>query len=133
MSTANQNNFAIPLSLLVLLHATLVLGIIWARKHRSLRIAAPVFGAYYAALFYMLAYYSSRWGLHTGFEESDAWWITLLIAVIVIGLVLLPRRWTQHLDEIKCASCHHFHEGRDCACGCRMDQFKYPNRTSGFP
>ena len=127
------SELAIPLSLLVLLHVALVAGIIWARKRMSLRITAPIFGAYYIALFWMLAYYSSRWSLHTGFEESDARWLTLLIAAIVIGLVLMPRRWTQHLNEIKCASCHHFHEGRDCTCGCRMDQFKYPNRTSGFP
>jgi len=124
---------AIPVSLFALLHAALVAGIIRTRKHKSLRIAAPIFGAYYAALFWMLAYYGSRWGLHTSFEESDARWVTFLIAAIVIGLVLMPRRWTQHFNEIKCASCHHFHEGRDCACGCRMDQFRYPNRTSGFP
>jgi hypothetical protein len=127
------SELAIPLSLLALLHAALVAGTIWIRKHKSLRIAAPIFGAYYVVLFWMLAHYGSRWGLHTGFEESDVRWLAFLIVVIVLGLVLMPHRWIQHFNEIKCVSCHHFHEGRDCACGCRIDQFKYPNRTSGIP
>jgi hypothetical protein len=124
---------AIPLSLLAVLHVALVAALRYGARHKSIRITALIFGAYYVALFWMAAHYASRWHLHVGFEPGDVRSITLLIAVMVVGLILMPRRWIQHLSEIKCVRCHHFHEGRDCACGCRIDQFTYPNRTSGFP
>jgi hypothetical protein len=126
---------AVPLLLFTAVSAILFSGIVQVQKHKSLRIAACIFGAYTIVSFFLLAHYGSRWGFHTGFENGDLWRSAAFIVAIVIGVVLLPRQWSEGLfaEGVKCARCYHYHEGHDCSCGCRLDQFKWPSIGSGIP
>ena len=116
----------IPVPLFVLLQVAFVAGVLWAGKRRRPRIAAPMGGAYFVALFWMLAHYGAQWGLHTGLEQRDFWMFSGFAAAVVVALVLMPQRWVKNWNGVKCVRCGHYHEGRDCSCGCMAIQFKYP-------
>lgn len=118
----------IPLTILTMLPPAFFTAMFCAGKYRSLRIAALLVGAYFVVLFSTLVHYGSKWGLRTGFEGADLWRFDAFIVAICTGLAFMPRRWTErfYAEGVTCSRCHHNHEGRDCSCGCRVDQFKYP-------
>ena len=70
----------------------------------------------------LVIYFGSRWGL----MKSGACWFAAIFTIMIATVFLLPSRWTENLGLIKCARCRHYHEGQNCRCGCRAEQFKYP-------
>jgi hypothetical protein len=124
----NWSTLAIPFASFAAFQVAFFAAIFWAQKHKYMRMAALIVGIYLAGSGSMLIHYSSRWGLQTGLGEGDLWGFNASIAAVTIGLVLMPRRWRERLsaEGVECTRCHHYHEGHDCTCGCRVDQFKYP-------
>lgn len=124
-----------PLILFAAVQAAFFTGIVLIRKYKSVRAAALIFGAYAIALFFLVAHYALRMGLHKGFENRDLWRFSAFILALALGVVLMPRQWRQSFfsEGVKCVRCQHYHEGHDCSCGCRADQFKWPSIGSGFP
>lgn len=124
-----------PLALLAAPQTIFLGAMFWVQRSRSIRIGAPIVGAYFAGLFSIFVYYASRWRLRVGFGPIDLRNLLIFLFVLVIAVVMMPRRWTDGLfaGGVICVRCHHYHEGHDCSCGCRVDQFKWPSVGSGFP
>jgi hypothetical protein len=122
------NTLAFPCASFVAVQIASYAAIAWAWKYKNMRIVAPVVGAYWVGSGSIVIHYSLIWGLHTGLGDHDLWGFNAFIVALVLGLVLMPRRWTDEYfaDGVRCSRCHHHHEGHDCNCGCRTDQFKYP-------
>jgi hypothetical protein len=129
------STLAVPLLLLSVLQTMFFAALFWVQRTRSIRMGAPIVGAYFAALFSIFVYYASRWRLNIGLGPGDLRNILIFFVVLVIAAVLVPRSWTDALfaEGVKCVRCHHYHEGHDCSCGCRVDQFEWPSAGSGFP
>ena len=129
------SELAVPLILCAALQTVFFGAMLRLRRTRSVRIGAVIVGAYFAASFSILVHYASRWRLRIGFGPNDLRQFIIFLFVIVIAVVVMPRGWTDSLwaEGVKCVRCHHYHEGHDCSCGCRVDQFKWPSIGSGFP
>lgn len=115
--------------------ATLQIGcfaaVFYVGKHKNVRAGLAVSGLYCLLLGVIVIHYGSRLGLLGGEGDIDAWAFALCIAFITTaGTIFMPRHWRSKLEswlgEVKCARCRHYHEGRDCTCGCRAEQFRYP-------
>lgn len=122
---------AIPTILFATIQIACFAAIIDVRRRKSLRMGVLVFGLYWLLSGLIVIYYGSRWGVLTGLGNSDLWQFSACIAVITIaGILFVPRQWSDKIEDrfagIKCARCGHYHEGHDCSCGCRADQFRYP-------
>jgi hypothetical protein len=74
----------------------------------------------------LIAYSGSRWGLLPTFGRGELWLFIGIAGVFVLAFLFAPQSWLEHAGEMKCRRCGHYHEGRDCTCGCQADQFKYP-------
>jgi hypothetical protein len=129
------SELAVPLMLFAALQTVFFGAMFWFRRTRSVRIGAVVLGAYFAASFSILVHYASLWRLSIGLGPDDLRQFIIFLFALVIAVVVMPRRWTDSLwaGSVKCVRCHHYHEGHDCGCGCRVDQFKWPSIGSGFP
>jgi len=92
----------------------------WSRLGRTL---VATFGCAEIAL---IAYFGLRWGLLPTFGRGELWLFIGVAGVVVLAFLFAPQSWLEHAGEPKCRRCGHYHEGRDCTCGCRADQFKYP-------
>lgn len=122
------SELAVPLVCFAVLQIIFSAAMFWLQRTRSIRKFTPIYGTYLALLFSARVHFASRWRVNIGFGPGDLRNLLILLLVLVIAVVLMPRRWTDSLwsEGVSCATCHHHHEGHDCACGCRVDQFKYP-------
>jgi hypothetical protein len=117
-----------PVGCFMALQIALFACIVGLRKYRNSRlgmVTAVVYGWIELAL---AGYYGSRWDLIKGLGKSDLWLFTGFMGAITLAVALMPSRWMEAWmsGAIKCGRCGHYHEGHDCTCRCRADQFKYP-------
>lgn len=98
----------------------------FVRKRKWSRIGVAIMAICLWAEIALAAYFAWCWDLLPAFGRSDLWLFLGLTGAITLAVTLAPRRWLEHAQEPKCRRCGHYHEGRDCTCGCRVDQFKYP-------
>lgn len=122
---------SIPTILFITMQIAFFAAMSDVRRRKSLRIGVLVSGLYCLLFGLLLIYYGSRWGLLMGLGDSDLWPFSGCVAVItIVGMLFVPRRWGDKFEErfagVKCARCGHYHEGHDCRCGCRANQFRYP-------
>jgi hypothetical protein len=122
------SELAAPLMLFATLHTVTIGAMFWFQRTRNIRIGVPIIAVYFAVLFSIVVHYASRWRLNIGLGPDDLPNLLISLFVVVIAAVVMPRRWTVSFfaEGVRCARCHHHHEGHDCTCGCRVDQFKYP-------
>ncbi len=117
---------AVPVAGFLAIQIALYGGILLARRRRNLQLASGIIGLCIWAEITWAGYYALRWRLIPGYSQSDLRSFSEMMLIFVVILALMPHRWMQRMGEIKCGRCGHYHEGRDCTCGCRADQFKYP-------
>jgi len=115
-----------PASCFVVLQIALFGGILLARKYRSPRFAIALAASWVWGEIVMGGYYGIRWQVIPGYSRHDLRSFAITMAALVVVIVVVPTRWFVRMGEVKCARCGHYHEGRDCSCGCRADQFQYP-------
>lgn len=101
-------------------------GIFLARKRHNQRVGTGTFGLCIWADITWIGYYAWRWRLIPGYSENDLQKFSEIMLIFVVVFALRPQSWMRRMGEIKCVRCGHYHEGRDCTCGCRADEFKYP-------
>ncbi len=116
---------AAPVACFLGIQIALYGGIILAREYRSSRIAIAIAGLCLWADFVLAGHFALRWKLAPGFDRDDLRSFAAIMAVVLLVFTLMPSRWTEHIGEVRCARCRHYHEGRDCSCGCHAGQFKY--------
>jgi bacteriorhodopsin len=120
------SELALPVGGFLALQIALFGGILLAQKRRSRQLTSGLLGLCIWAEVTWPGYYAVRWRLIAGYTERDLRSFSEIMLVLVVIFALMPQRWMQRMGGIKCARCGHYHEGRDCSCGCRADQFKYP-------
>lgn len=115
-----------PVGCFLVIQTVLFAGILLARKHRSPRLAIGLVASCMWAEIVLGGYYALRWQVIPGYSRHDLRSFAITMAAFVVVIVVVPPRRFTRMGEIKCARCGHYHEGRDCSCGCRADQFRYP-------
>jgi hypothetical protein len=121
------SELALPAAGLLAMQIALYAGILLARKRRSLQVASALVGLCIWAEITWAGYYAWRWALIPGLTETNLRSFSEIMLIFMIVFALMPQRWMRRMGEIKCAKCGHYHEGRDCSCGCRAGQFQYPS------
>jgi len=116
---------AFPAGCFLLMQIALFGGIQLAMKYRSSRSGIVLPAACAWGEIVLGGYYGLRWRLIPGYSRGDLRSFAIWMAAFVAFIVVVPPRWYARMGEIKCARCGHYHEGRDCICGCRADQFRY--------
>ena len=120
-------DLAIALPLFTLVQIVGMTSLVGFQRTRNSRALCAVFGAWALASGLIAMHYGSHWGV-AKIDGNDFWQFSAsTIVLTIVAIVIFPRVIGVGIEDagIKCATCHHRHEGRDCNCGCRADQFKY--------
>ncbi len=121
------SELAVPVACFMFLQIAFYAGVVLVRKGRKTRLFVSLVALWLWANGLLFGHYAMRWELVRGLTKHDVWIFSAEVGVIALAGALVPRRWIERMGEIKCARCGHYHEGRDCTCGCQADQFKYPS------
>ena len=82
------SELAVPLLLFAALQTVFFGAMFWVRRIRSVRIGIVIIGAYFAALFSILAHYASLWRLRIGFGPDDLRGLIIFLFAVVIAVVV---------------------------------------------
>ena len=124
------NDLAIPVILFTSVQIACFAAMFRVRTHKSLRFAFAVLGSNLLISGLIVVHYGSRWALLKGLDDDLSAYFVCMMVIALFGISLSPfltnRSVEDRLGGIRCDRCKHYHEGHDCTCGCRVEQFKYP-------